>query len=259
MTGDGVVIAGPATASLDKGRCPGCNGKELIATFETQSEKLLADINNNEALIEAASDGDIKKVKQLIENGAEGKAVEETILQEAQSNAQQYGYVVVVKYKTGTKSESFKLGGCYSEAKIQEYFNSPHCHDPKIVYDARSESIFVTEKDILQGQCNLCSNKPTETSFDIGLGNEFYFCPNCGKYFCTGCYNNELPLTEGSTGYGMCTTCDYEVQRAIPGDYGKIPLNSMPVSEKAKQREGIPDDELDRIMQDFLKRTDPEK
>ncbi len=52
--------------------------------------------------------------------------------------AEKYGHMVVVRYKNTEGLENFTNLGCAdSQAAVDEYFNSPYCHETEIVYDVR--------------------------------------------------------------------------------------------------------------------------
>lgn len=138
----------------------------------------------------------------------------------AEAVAKEYGYIVVVRYKNSPGASEFtNFGMCRTEEKIQGYLNSPYCHDAEIIYDGRSTALRVTEELILKGQCELCDKPTSRASVQLGAGNDFYICPQCGLMCCDGCYTC-LPLTS-SSGYGTCPKCLVEVQRALPGFYGR--------------------------------------
>lgn len=134
--------------------------------------------------------------------------------------AQQYGYIAVVRYKSHGAAKYTNFGVCTSENEISGYFNSAYCDDVELIYDGRANSLAITEALILKGQCDICEKKASHNSLTVMSGNDFYICGKCAKMFCDGCYSR-LPLTNGHYGYGVCPDCLKEVQRAIPGYYGK--------------------------------------
>ena len=87
-------------------------------------------------------------------------------------------------------------------------------------HNTRIQTTNPTPDWILLGKCETCGNETTEESLTLGLGNDFYYCPNpeCGSMYCSNCYSN-LPLTS-NPGYGMCIYCKIQVKRAIIGLYG---------------------------------------
>jgi hypothetical protein len=138
----------------------------------------------------------------------------------AKAIATKYGYIAVVRYKNSSTAHEFtNFGTCQTEDEIRGYLSSPYCHAAEVVYDGRSTALRVTEELILKGQCELCGKRTTQESLQLMAGNDFYICPKCGLMCCDGCYIS-LPLTS-SPGYGTCPQCRVEVQRAIPGFYGK--------------------------------------
>jgi len=138
----------------------------------------------------------------------------------AEAIAAEYGYIAIVRYKNSANVNEFtNFGTCRTEEEIRGYLSSPYCHDAEVVYDGRSSALHVTEERILKGSCELCHKRTTRQSLQLMAGNDFYICPKCGLMFCDSCYVR-LPLT-ASPGYGTCTICRVEVQRALPGFYGK--------------------------------------
>ena len=172
--------------------------------------------------------------------------------QAAAEYAQKWGFVAIVKYKNSANGDYTDIGCCSSENHVNEYLESPSCHEPELIYDGRKKTMLIKNDSILSSKCSLCNNAPDSNSLVLGSGSEFFFCPNCGKFFCPDCYANELPLTDGASGFGMCTTCNNEVQKAVAGSYGKIPYKSQAISNKPKSRDPISDEDLNEIMQDFL-------
>ncbi len=155
--------------------------------------------------------------------------------------AEKYGYIAIVAYKALIDSKDFTTIGCCN-SEIENYLNN--CDEASILYDGRSEYVIIHSDDLKKATCSLCKRQ-----------NDLSFCPNCGKYFCMFCYQNEIPLTEGSSGFGMCTTCEVEVQKALPGEGGKVKFKFLPVSDKIRKREEtqVSDEDLDSIMKEYLK------
>ena len=174
--------------------------------------------------------------------------------QAAAEYGQKWGYVAIVKYKNSVNGGYTDIGCCLNDDQVNGYLTSPHCHEPELIYDGRDRRLLINKDTILSSKCSLCNDTPNSDSLVLGSGSEYSFCPNCAKFFCPDCYANQMPLTNGTSGFGMCTTCDNEVQKAVPGDYGKMPYKSQPISKEPKAREEsqISDDELSRIIQDHL-------
>lgn len=134
--------------------------------------------------------------------------------------ATKYGFIAVVRYKNSSTAREFtNFGTCQTEDELRGYLSSPYCHHAEVVYDGRSTALRVTEQLILKGSCELCGKRATRESLQVMAGNDFYICPKCGLMCCDACYVR-LPLTS-SPGYGTCPKCRVEVQRALPGFYGK--------------------------------------
>jgi tetratricopeptide (TPR) repeat protein len=146
----------------------------------------------------------------------------------AEALALKYGYVAIIRYKSHESGAYSDFGCCLTDAEIQGYLSSPACYDPESLYDARPRSLLITEDLLLASACSLCGKVPAKDSLPLGSPENFYFCPQCGKFFCPACYQSRLPLTDETSGYGMCPDCRIEVQKAIPGDYGKRPLATAP-------------------------------
>ena len=148
----------------------------------------------------------------------------------AEGIARKHGYVAVVRYKNSADASEFtNFGTCQTEEEIRGYLSSPHCHDAEIIYDGRATALRVTEDLILKGRCELCGKRASRASLQLMAGNDFYICPKCGLLCCDSCYVR-LPLAS-SPGYGTCPKCRVEVQRALPGFYGKqsgSPLSYRP-------------------------------
>ena len=151
----------------------------------------------------------------------------------AMTLAQEYGYIVVVRYKNSPQADDFTdFGTCQSEEKVHEYFRSSYCHDVEIVYDGRVGALRITAELILAGRCETCGKATTNESLTSMAGNDFYICPKCAAMFCDTCYTR-LPISGGRSGYGMCPRCRVEVQRAIADFYGK--QFGAPTSQPAKR------------------------
>lgn len=141
----------------------------------------------------------------------------------AKETALKYGYVAIIRYKNDPSGDYTDFGCCQNDQEVEGYIQSPHCHDSELIYDARKVSVLVTKGSILKRKCNLCGSSAGRRALVLGDAN-FFFCPQCDLRVCPLCYQTRLPLTDGSSGFGMCPKCNIEVQRAVPGDYGKVPL-----------------------------------
>jgi hypothetical protein len=61
-----------------------------------------------------------------------------TDLEIAVSLAHDYGYLVVVRYKSSKSSPDYdQFGCCKHDYEVKGYFGSPYCHDTQIIYDGR--------------------------------------------------------------------------------------------------------------------------
>ena len=67
----------------------------------------------------------------------------------AEALALKYGFVAVIRYKSNAAGDYSDFGCCLTAAEVEGYLSSPHCHDPEIVYDARSGSLLITEHLLL--------------------------------------------------------------------------------------------------------------
>lgn len=133
----------------------------------------------------------------------------------AKSLAEKHGYLAVVGYKRSSSDDGFSnFGTCSNESEIRGYLTSPYCHGTKVLFDARSSVFHLSAEHVLKGKCASCGRPSTRESLQMGAGNDFYFCPKCGKLFCDNCYPR-LPLT-ASPGYGTCSSCRVEVKRTLP-------------------------------------------
>ena len=139
----------------------------------------------------------------------------------AETLAARYDYVLVLRYRSQADGEYDNIAGCRDDGKIEAYDASPFCLDVDILFDGRDRAIRVTQDYLLEGSCKRCGHDTTDASLILGAGNDFYFCPMCGSFFCDGCYPR-LPLTGGSSGYGQCSECSVELVRALPGRYGTV-------------------------------------
>lgn len=135
--------------------------------------------------------------------------------EKAKALAEKYGYIAIVRYKSSSDATDFSnIGTCNTEADIRGYFTSPYCKDAEVIYDGRSALFPLSADHVLTGHCEMCGKRSTRDTLQMGSGNDFYFCPQCGLLFCDSCYGH-LPLTS-SPGYGMCPKCKIQVKRAIP-------------------------------------------
>ena len=141
----------------------------------------------------------------------------------AKQMALKYGHVAVIRYKNNPDGDYTDFGCCLNDEEVQGYLRSRHCHDAEIIYDARSISVLITKQSILTCKCDICGVSPGQDALELGPSN-FSFCPQCDLRVCPMCYQSRLPLTGGSSGFGMCPKCRIAVQRAIIGNYGKVPL-----------------------------------
>ncbi|MBT7206124.1 MAG: hypothetical protein HN868_02105 [Gammaproteobacteria bacterium] len=134
--------------------------------------------------------------------------------------AKKYGFILVVRYKNLTRPSEFSnFGLCETEEELQAYLSSPGCNHTEIIYDGRGTALHVIEELILKGgHCELCDKPTSLASLQLGYGNDFYICPQCGLMSCEECYVN-LPLLTASHGYGLCPTCHVKVQLALPRFY----------------------------------------
>jgi hypothetical protein len=55
--------------------------------------------------------------------------------------AQEFGYIVVVKYKNSPLSDFENFGCCKEDYEVKGYLNSSFCHGTEIIYDARPNPI----------------------------------------------------------------------------------------------------------------------
>ena len=171
--------------------------------------------------------------------------------------ATKYGYIAVVRYKNSpTAGEFTNFGTCQTEDEIRGYLSSPNCHDAEIVYDGRSTALRVTEELILKGSCELCDKRASRASLQLMAGNDFYICPKCGLMCCDGCYVR-LPLTS-SPGYGTCPKCRVEVQRALPGFFGKQSgsPSSKAIAEAREAKVASPEVHSRGVANNFPRETD---
>ncbi len=142
-----------------------------------------------------------------------------TDIEAAKDFAREFGYIAVIRYKSTPSAPDYtNVGVCKLDQEISGYLTSPYCHAAEIIFDGRSATFQITEDLILKSVCALCGRKTSQASLTLNGGNNFTFCPKCGKMFCDGCYMR-LPLNR-TPGYGTCPDCRVEVKRAIPGIYG---------------------------------------
>jgi len=136
----------------------------------------------------------------------------------ARALAEKYGYMAIVRYKNSSSASDFtNIGTCTTESEIRGYLTSPYCHAAEIIYDRRVSMFKFGVANVLNGACERCGKKSTRETLQMGAGNDFYFCPQCGLMSCDACYPY-LPLTT-SPGYGKCPKCDTPVKRAIPSNF----------------------------------------
>ncbi|MCP4396505.1 MAG: hypothetical protein GY801_04205 [bacterium] len=154
----------------------------------------------------------------------------------AEATALKYGFVTIVRYKNSLDGDYTDFGCCINDRDINNYLNSSYCHAPEIIYDARANSLYITEESLLASKCEICGAMPTSDALVFASPMNFYFCPQCALFFCPACYNSRLPLSEETSGYGVCPGCKHEVQRALPGDYGKVPLHPPGLRSKLKRK-----------------------
>ncbi len=143
-----------------------------------------------------------------------GKSDEEI----ARMLAEKYRCVAVVRYKSSADGDYTNIGCCDTRESMDNYFNSPFCHDTQILYDARQKSLLITKELILGAACDLCGKSAGAAALQLHAGDDYYVC-SCGRFFCDQCYLSRLPLTNPAGGYGMCPVCKREVKRAIVGTY----------------------------------------
>lgn len=141
----------------------------------------------------------------------------------AQEMAQKYGYVAVVRFKEVKDGPYTHFGCCLNDQKVRHYLYDPDHHNAHLIYDARWASVKMTKKNLLSKACELCRLQPDQTALYLNDSN-FTFCPQCDMRICGSCYASSLPLSVGSSGFGLCPKCKIEVQRAVVGDYGRVPL-----------------------------------
>ena len=147
--------------------------------------------------------------------------------------AEEYGYIAIVRYKNSTTASDFtNIGTCKTEAEIRGYLTSPYCHAAEVIYDGRSTLFPLNADHVLKGHCEMCGKYSTSDTLQMGMGNDFYFCPKCGLLFCDSCYIR-LPLTS-SPGYGMCPKCKVQVKRAIPSFFVAVHASGGQLIESSR-------------------------
>jgi hypothetical protein len=137
--------------------------------------------------------------------------------------------VAIVRYKNSPDSKIFtNFGTCESSTQIQEYLSSPYCHDAELilnriasVHNPKGDALEMTETDILLNFCDNCMEEMADkNSLTLNTGNNFYVCPYCRIFYCERCLPM-LPLSKGSHGVALCSTCGEELIRALPGAFFK--------------------------------------
>jgi len=63
-----------------------------------------------------------------------------TDLEIALALSHEYGYLVIVRYKSTPPSDFDHFGCCSNDYQVKGYFDSPYCHDTEILYDGRKSA-----------------------------------------------------------------------------------------------------------------------